>query len=159
MQTITTRDQGSLAAATLIKLRGTSNSADVEAPLGTISAQGGHHAAVYAFLVKYFGTDQDPRLEDPMHTCTTKARFALVTVAGEQYAIGDIRLRMLKPRELFNAQGFPQSYDIEHGAGGEPITQEAQIRMCGNSVAPVMAQALVAANYAEQAVIEHRRAA
>jgi DNA (cytosine-5)-methyltransferase 1 len=124
-----------------------------------VSAQGTHHAAVYAFLVKYFGTDQDPRLEDPMHTCTTKARFALVTIDGEQYAIGDIRLRMLKPRELFNAQGFPASYEIDRGADGAPITQEAQIRMCGNSVCPPLAQALVAANYAEQAVIEHRRAA
>jgi DNA (cytosine-5)-methyltransferase 1 len=159
MQTVTTRDQGSIAAATLIKLHGTSAANDIEEPLGTVTAGGLHHAAVYAFLVKYFGTDQDPRMDEPMHTCTTKARFALVTIHGEEYAIADIGLRMLKPRELFNAQGFPASYEIDRGADGSPLTQEAQIRMCGNSVCPPLAKALVAANYVEQAVIEHRRAA
>ena len=31
----------------------------------------------------------------------------------------------------------------------EPITKTAQVRMCGNSVCPPLARALVAANYAE----------
>ena len=56
---------------------------------------------------------------------------------------------MLNPRELSRAQGFPESYRIDHGATGEPITKTAQVRMCGNSVCPPLARALVAANYAE----------
>jgi DNA (cytosine-5)-methyltransferase 1 len=50
---------------------------------------------------------------------------------------------------LYRAQGFPETYQIEHGAAGEPITKTAQVRMCGNSVCPTMAEAIVAANYVE----------
>ena len=53
-------------------------------------------------------------------------------------------------RELYRAQGFPESYAIDKGAAGEPITKTAQVRMCGNSVCPPLARAIVAANYAEQ---------
>lgn len=41
---------------------------------------------------------------------------------------------------------------------GEPITKTAQVCMCGNSVCPPLARALVAANYAE-AQQQERRAA
>ncbi|MFN3495759.1 MAG: DNA cytosine methyltransferase, partial [Hydrogenophaga sp.] len=118
-------------------------------PLHTISAQGTHHAEVRAFMVKYYGTDQDPALREPLHTVTTKDRFGLVTIKGEPYAIVDIGLRMLTPRELYRAQGFPESYAIDKGADGHPLTKTAQVRMCGNSVCPPLARALVAANYAE----------
>lgn len=113
---------------------------------------------VRAFLVKYYGTDQDPALREPLHTVTTKDRFGLVLVHGEPYAIVDIGLRMLTPRELYRAQGFPESYRIDRGAAGEPITKTAQVRMCGNSVCPPLARALVAANYAD-AQQQERRAA
>ena len=52
-------------------------------------------------------------------------------------------------RELYRAQGFPESYVIDKGAAGEPITKTAQVRMCGNSVCPPLARALVDANYTE----------
>jgi len=58
----------------------------------------------------------------------------------------------------YRAQGFPESYRIDRGAAGEPITKTAQVRMCGNSVCPPLARALVAANYAE-AQQQERRAA
>jgi DNA (cytosine-5)-methyltransferase 1 len=75
--------------------------------------------------------------------------MGLVLVHGQLYAIEDIGLRMLSPRELFAAQGFPQSYAIERGADGRPLSKSAQVRMCGNSVCPPLAQALVRANYAD----------
>ena len=53
-------------------------------------------------------------------------------------------------RELYRAQGFPESYVIDKGAAGEPITKTAQVRMCGNSVCPPVAAALVRANLVEQ---------
>jgi DNA (cytosine-5)-methyltransferase 1 len=134
----------------LIKLRGDNVGSPVTEPLHTVSAQGLHHGEVRAFLVKYYsqgGTDRP--LTDPMHTIPTKDRLGLVMVRGEPWAIVDIGLRMLTPRELYRAQGFPDSYQIEFGAAGEPITKTAQVRMCGNSVCPPLARAIVAANYAE----------
>ena len=74
-------------------------------------------------------------------------RFGLVTIKGEDYAIVDIGLRMLTPRELYRAQGFPEAYAIDKRADGAPLTKTAQVRMCGNSVCPPLARALVAANY------------
>ena len=109
-------------------------------------------AEVRAFLIAYYGVDQDTPLTDPMHTVTTKPRFGLVTVQGEEYAIVDIGLRMLSPRELYRAQGFPDAYEIEEGADGPQLTKTAQVRMCGNSVCPPLARAIVAANYRDQTV-------
>lgn len=134
----------------LAKLRGDNVGSAATEPVHTISAQGQHHAEVRAFLVKYYGTDQDPRLAEPMHTVPTRDRFGLVMVHGEPYAIVDIGLRMLTPRELYRAQGFPESYAIDKGADGRPLTKTAQVRMCGNSVCPPLARAIVAANYSEQ---------
>ena len=136
-----------VVTSNLVKLRGTSTAQASDEPLHTVSAQGTHFAEARAFLIAYYGVDQDTPLTDPMHTVTTKHRFGLVTVHGEQYAIVDIGLRMLTPRELYRAQGFPDTYQIDHGARGEPPTKTAQVRMCGNSVCPPLARAVVAANY------------
>jgi len=58
-------------------------------------------------------------------------------------------MRMLQPRELFRAQGFPDSYIIgDDEAQGLKLTKSAQVRMCGNSVCPDLAAAIVSANYA-----------
>ncbi len=155
-RTVTAKADTALVTSHLAKLRGTSNSAGADEPLHTVSAGGTHHAEVRALLLKYYGTDQDPRIDEPLHTITTKARFALVTVHGEEYVIADIGMRMLQPHELFAAQGFPPSYQIDLGADGAPFSKAAQVRMCGNSVAPPVAAAIVAANYVERAM---RRAA
>ena len=150
LRTVTSSGGQALVTSNLIKLRGTSKEGQpVNEPLHTISAQGTPHAEVRAFLVKYYGTDQDPQLGEPLHTVTTKDRFGLVTVNGQQYQIIDIGLRMLTPRELYRAQGFPESYQIERGGDGRALTKTAQVRMCGNSVCPPMAKAYVAANYCE----------
>jgi len=140
---------GALVTSHMLKLRGTNVGSAATEPLHTVSAQGTHHAQVQAVLIKYYGTDQDPRLTEPMHTVPTKDRFGLVTIHGEEYAIVDIGLRMLTPRELYRAQGFPENYQIDTGGDGRPLTKTAQVRMCGNSVCPPMARAIVAANYSE----------
>lgn len=137
----------------MLKLRGDNVGSSTDEPVHTISAQGTHHAKVRAFLIKYYGTDQDPALLEPLHTVTTKDRFGLVMVKGEPYAIVDIGLRMLTPRELYRAQGFPESYRIDTGADGRPLTKTAQVRMCGNSVCPPLARALVAANFIEHVAV------
>lgn len=153
LPTVTASGNSALVTTHPAKLRGTSNSASTAEPLHTVSAQGTHHAEVRALLLKYYGTDQDPRLDEPMHTVTTKDRFGVVTVHGQDYYIADIGMRMLQPRELYRAQGFPESYVIDRGADGRVLPKDAQVRMCGNSVCPPLARAIVAANYAERVVL------
>jgi DNA (cytosine-5)-methyltransferase 1 len=154
--TVTTTDHHSLVGCTLAELAhadvGSSERrpADLHSPLSTIHAGGGNHAAVAAFLTAYYGSDQDTPLDDPLHTVTTKPRFALVMVDGVPHEISDIGMRMLQPRELYTAQGFPASYIIDRGADGRPLSKAAQVRMCGNSVCPPLAEALVRANYSER---------
>lgn len=147
-----------LVASHMMKLRGDNLGHGQDEPIHTISAQGNHFAEVRAFLVKYYGTDQDPKLGEPLHTVTTRDRFGLVTVAGEDYTIADIGMRMLTPRELYRAQGFPETYLIDRRPDGSRLSKEAQVRMCGNSVCPPIAAALVRANAAEL-IIDRRQAA
>ena len=75
-------------------------------------------------------------------------------VEGKAHGISDIHMRMLVPRELFHAQGFPPEYRIEVEYKGKPLSKSAQIRMCGNSVVPALAKAIVGANLGR----EHRQA-
>jgi DNA (cytosine-5)-methyltransferase 1 len=156
MFTVTTKDHHALVASHLLKLRGgfadhQVTAQDLDRPAPTVTAGGNHLAEVRAFLIKYYGTEQDPQLGLPLHTVTTKDRFGLVTVDGEGYLIADIGMRMLVPRELFRAQGFPDTYRIELEVAGKPLSKGAQVRMCGNSVVPPLAAALVRANFAAQA--------
>ena len=117
-----------------------------------------HSEKVRALLVAYYGSEADGQaITDPLRTIPTRDRFGLVTVHGETYAIADIGMRMMQPRELYRAQGFPDSYVIDRGGDGRPLTKSAQVRMCGNSVCPPLARAIVAANYSEAQA--HRRAA
>jgi DNA (cytosine-5)-methyltransferase 1 len=97
-------------------------------------------------MIKYYGTAVGQALDDPAHTLTQKARLGLVTVAGIDWQIIDIGMRMLIARELFRAQSFPDSYIIDPIYKGKPLTKTAQVSMCGNSVPPVMAKALCLVN-------------
>ena len=143
--------KSALVTSNMIKLRGTSTAAGTDEPLGTVSAGGQHHAEVRAFLLSYYGTDQAPEIDGPLATVTSRDRFGLVTIHGQDYQIVDIGLRMLQPRELFRAQGFPDDYIIgDDPAQGLKLTKSAQVRMCGNSVCPPMAKALILANFAHE---------
>ncbi len=103
---------------------------------------------VAAFLINYYGNGQALNLREPLDTVTTRDRMALVTVMvhGTPYVIVDIKLRMLKPAELFRAQGFPADYQIERTADGRRITSTHAVRMVGNSVSPPPLRALAMAN-------------
>ena len=151
VKTVTATSRHALLTSNLIKLRGTSTAAGTDEPLGTVSAGGQHHAEVRSFLLAYYGTDQSQGLEDPLATVTSRDRFGLVTIHGQDYQIVDIGLRMLQPRELFRAQGFPDDYIIgDDPTQGLKLTKSAQVRMCGNSVCPPMAKALILANFAHE---------
>lgn len=167
--TQTTSDHHGLVAAHLLHLRGNCDARAADEPLQTVSAGGQHHGLVTAdlvadcltpeqldgalwvsaFLMRYHSTGgQWAALDEPLTTVTTKDRLALVTVwiSGDPYVIVDIRLRMLKPRELYRAQGFPESYIIDRGHDGKPFTLTQQVHMCGNSVSPGTMAAIARAN-------------
>lgn len=122
--------------------------AGLEDPIGTVDTSR-RYALVAAFLARYNRTSTGQLPDSPIGTLDTTDRYALVTVTidGEEYAIVDIGMRMLTPRELFRAQGFPEDYQIDPEHDGEPLTKTAQIRMCGNSVCPPIAAAIVRAQF------------
>ena len=156
LPTVTAWDHNSLAAVCLAKFRGTSphhaGAGPIDAPLPTITAGGTHVAEVRAFLTAYYGSDSTggQQLSLPMRTLTARHRLGLVTVAGVDYQITDIGLRMLQPHELLAAQfgRFAPSYDLSAAR-----TKANQIRLIGNSVCPEVAEALVRANSGEKAMV------
>ncbi|NWA32734.1 DNA cytosine methyltransferase [Pseudomonas sp. C6002] len=153
-----------LVSAFMERAFGGSIGQGLEEPAPTITAGGGgksslvsltlspeHEAGalrVAAFLISYYGTENISACDSPAPTITTKDRLAMVTVMvkGTPYVIVDICLRMLKPSELYKAQGFPADYIITHGADGKPFTKTQQVHMCGNSVSPPPMAALARAN-------------
>jgi DNA (cytosine-5)-methyltransferase 1 len=152
LSTITGRGtQQQLVALTLTKFKGTCRDGQpITRPLDTVQAGGQHYGLVAAFLQKYYGTGgQHAPMTEPVHTVTTKARMGLVTVSigGEPWPLTDIGMRMLTPRELFRAQGFPEHYQIAPLFNGKPLTKTSQISKCGNSVAIHPARALVVAQF------------
>lgn len=144
----TTGPHQGVIAAHLLNLKGSDRrDSDIADPAPAICANGNHVAEVRAFLMKYYGAEQPPGdLLAPLHTVTSKPRFALVTIAGEQYEIVDIGMRMLTPRELFRAQGFRDDYIIDRRPDGSKLPKSAQVRHVGNSVSPPWLAAIIAAN-------------
>ncbi|WP_413732310.1 DNA cytosine methyltransferase [Sodalis sp. RH20] len=151
VQTVTAKADSALVTSHLIKLRGTCKDGQpVTEPLPTITAGGLHIGEVRAFLLKYYGTDKDGcAMTDPLHTVTSNDRFGLVTVAGVDYQIVDIGMRMLQPHELYAAQGFPSWYIIDQDYKGTKYAKDKQVARCGNAVPPPFAEALVRANLPE----------
>lgn len=170
----TTGSQQRLVTAHLAHLRGNCDARSLSEPLRTVSAGGQHHGLVEyqlapeaedgalrcaAFLIRYYGEGgQWGDLRDPMHTITTKDRLALVTVwiKGEPWVVVDICLRMLVPRELANATGFPRQYVIDRGHDGRMFSKTKQVAMIGNAVPPGLQRAVTAANYSEITFAQRR---
>lgn len=157
MPTVTSDGQHiGAVAAHLVRYNGDRPGAErvaaVDGPIGTLDTSR-RYGLVAAFLARYNRTSTGQLPDAPIGTLDTTDRYALVTVTidGEEYAIVDIGMRMLTPRELFRAQGFPDGYRIDPEHEGEPLTKTAQIRMCGNSVCPPIAAAIVRAQFSEAA--------
>lgn len=155
-----------LVSAYMMQANGGFNETDgrnLSEPLSTITNTGSQQQLIYAhlsqsnldgalkvatFFVNFYGNGDARDITAPLDTLTTKDRLALVTVwiKGEPWVIVDIRIRMLKPRELYKGQGFPDSYIIEYGHDGKPLTKTDQVHMCGNSVSPLPMAAIAMAN-------------
>lgn len=103
------------------------------APLPTLTAEN-NPMLCEPMLVPYYGSARGcTPVSNPLPTATSKHRFALVTIEGQEYAL-DIRLRMLQPHELAAAMGF----DDYQFTG----TKTDQVRQVGNAVSVRTAEAL-----------------
>ncbi|WP_313563732.1 DNA cytosine methyltransferase [Ruminiclostridium cellobioparum] len=78
----------------------------------------------------------------------------LLKINSKYYFIYDLGLRMLEPRELFNANGFPRYYIIDRDYTGKPFPKSAQVAKCGNAVPPPFSEALTRANIPEYCLDE-----
>ena len=141
LPTITAHDHNSIVTANLIQMNNHCDGRDITQPIPTITAGDGHFAEVRAFLI-------------PLDTVTAQDRFGLVTIAGVDYQIVDIGLRMLEPKELYGCQGFPVDYIIDRGCDGKVYPRGEQVKRCGNAVCPPIPAALVRANLPELCVAE-----
>lgn len=129
---------------------------DVREPVQTITAGGRHHGVVITQIVK---AEPGAHL---LHWPKIRAmlneycgyRFGedevlLFRIGGVWYFMADIGLRMLTPRELYRANGFPEDYQIERDYTGREYSKTKQVARCGNAVPPPFAAALVRANLPE----------
>lgn len=150
LPTVTTIDHNAMCTAYVTQFNNHCDGQDCRDPLNTITAGFNHFGEVRAFLVKYYsGEDNAAPADRPAPTITTRDRLGLVTVHGQDYQIVDIGLRMLIPRELFDANGFPHDYVIDVDADGNAYKKSDQVARCGNAVCPPIPAALVRANLPE----------
>lgn len=161
IKTIDTSNRYGLVTAFITKFYKSGIGQGCDEPLHTITTSPGHFGLVSAFLIKYYGSGGGCQTIDrPLDTITTKDRFGLVNVVldidGEKYIIKDIFLRMLKPEELKRMQGFPDDYIINRDIDWKPYPIKEQVARIGNSVVPIMAEALVRSNCSD--LIVGRRA-
>lgn len=154
LPTITAWDHNSVVTANLIQMNNHCDGKDIRQPLPTITAGDGHFGEVRAFLIKYYGQGNGQDIQEPLDTVTSRDRFGLVTIEGEDYQIVDIGLRMLEPRELYGCQGFPDDYIIDHDYTGKTYPRTEQVKRCGNSVSPMIPNALVRANLKELCIAQ-----
>lgn len=151
IKTIDTSNRYALVTAFITKFYKTGTGQTVNNPIHTITTSPGHFGLISAFLIKYYGQGTGQPVNEPIGTIVTKDRFGLVCVMikGEPYQIVDIWFRMLKPEELKLGQGFPANYIIDRDYTGANYPKSKQVERIGNSVVPIMAEALVRANLPE----------
>ncbi len=156
LPTVTSIDHNSICAATLIQLNNHCDGRQIRDPLPTVPAGGEHFGEVRAFLIKYYGQGTGQDAKEPLGAVTSTDRFGLVTIAGIDYQIMDIGLRMLEPRELYGCQGFPEDYIIDRDHTGKAYPRSEQVKRCGNAVCPPIPEALVRANLPELCTAERQ---
>ncbi len=123
LRTITAKDRFGLISVTVVKI---------------INGRFGYWPEVRELLNKYCNYN----LADD--------ELLILNIDGRQYFIYDLGMRMLEPRELYNAQGFAPDYIIDFKKpNGKPYSKAAQIARCGNAVPPPFATALARANLPE----------
>lgn len=155
LPTVTAVDHNAVAAAHIVEFKGRDIGQDADRPLRTITASAGEFADCRAELMEAGSQDlmHWPEVRDLLNRhCGYEMaddEILLLEIGGGLYFIADILLRMLTPRELYNAMGFPPDYIIDRDYLGNEYGKTKQVARCGNAVCPPMATALVRANLPE----------
>ena len=159
MHTVTSKDREALTLAHIAEFKGQDKGQSASAPLRTITASAGEFAAVYARVERYstganMGHWPEIRalLNEYCGYTLADDEVILLHIRGSWYYISDIGLRMLMPRELYDAMGFPHDYCIDFDINGKPYSKAEKVARCGNAVCPAMSEALVRANFPERCV-------
>ena len=172
LPTVTAIDHNALTAAHVMEFKGQDIGQRADRPLRTITASAGRVrqcgggtfglAAVRIekyepeapFCSRWLGHWTEIRALLNKYCSYTLAddEILLLRIGGTWYFLSDITMRMLTPKELYAAMGFPSDYIIERDYTGKPYPKSAQVARCGNAVCPQMAAAVVRANFPEWAV-------
>ena len=156
LPTVTSIDHNAVQMAHMVKLKGTNLGGPVSEPVQTITAGGGHFGVVTTMIAPVSpGADLKnwPKIRELLNTYCgyglKEDEVILFQITGGLYFMADIGLRMLTPRELYRANGFPDDYIIDRDYTGKEYGKAKQVARCGNAVPPPFATALVRANLPE----------
>jgi len=159
LNTVTSSGGMMLAAHHITEFKGQDIGQRMDKPLRTITAGGGEFAVVGTEIRNYepgsdLGYWPEIRALLNRHCGYTLAdnEVLLLKINGRLWFISDITMRMLTPKELYAAMGFPPDYIIDRDYTGRPYPKNAQVARCGNAVCPQMASAVVRANMPEWSV-------
>lgn len=162
LPTVTARDHNSLTASHLVEFKGQDIGQAPDKPLRTVTAGGGEFALAQVHIVKFvpdMNVGHWPEIRDLLNKYCgyhlADDEILLLQICSECYYLSDISMRMLTPKELYAAMGFPPDYIIERDYTGKAYPKSAQVARCGNAVCPQMASAVVRANLPEWAVELH----
>lgn len=156
IHTITTKDRMSVCTNYLTILRHNMDCRSVQEPLNTITTSGAHFANTRVYIKKYSAgcsLGYWSKVRELLNKYTewelADDEILIFNIKGVEYYISDIGLRMLQPKELYRAQGFPDDYIIDVDYTGKKYPKSKQVARCGNAVPPAFAKALVEANLPE----------
>jgi DNA (cytosine-5)-methyltransferase 1 len=156
LATITTMEREGVTLAHLAHFKGKDKGQHLNDPMMTVTARDGQFADVRTTVVKWDGQTDLGYWDEVRKMLNSYCGYSiaedeilLLNIRGCWYFISDIGLRMLTPRELYDAMGFPHDYIIDRDINGNPISRADQVARCGNAVCPAVAEALVRANLPE----------
>ena len=156
LPTVTAIDHNAVCAAHVVKFKGDNLGHGMTEPMQTVTTSAGEFALCKAHLTKMHSGDNLGYWPETRSLLNEFCGYALaeddvllLEISGGLYYIADIGLRMLSPRELYNAMGFPPDYIIDRDYEGHEYKKSAQVARCGNAVCPPVASALVRANLPE----------
>lgn len=155
-------NKSALVAPCLTKYYGQGEGQRADEPCHTVTVRDRFGHVEAALAAPPFLPEMEPRARQVAdflraYGCWDEREFVTLEVDGFTFVVVDIGMRMLTPRELYNAQGFPADYEIERGADGRVFPKSVQVSCVGNSVCPPVAAAIVAANC--QDLVEMQEAA
>lgn len=163
MHTVTSHDREAVVAAHVVKFKGDNLGSNPAEPMQTVTASAGRNRAcgggtfalckVWLCKTRDSGLHRWPEVRALLNRycgyTLAEDELLLLEIGGAFYYIADIGLRMLSPRELYNAMGFPPDYIIDRDYTGKPYPKNEQVARCGNAVCPPLAAAVARANFPE----------